>query len=164
VRSKLPSAEGTNQGRLGAYIPLVEVRIILTGFSSRISSTSRLPEKAAACASALRDRDDDFGSRSPPNSDWSTVRLPARLPVVLSRRAVLVAEEKFASRIKIAFAIDVSFFAASSSNHQMLANGGGAETGWQQSQSERSNESRSAIQAMSKLIGFRERLQRSSES
>jgi hypothetical protein len=130
--AKPASAEGPHQGRLGAYIPLVEVRIILTGFSSRISSTSRFPEKAAACASALRDRDDDFGSRSPPNSDWLTIRLPTRLPVVLSRRVVLVAEERFASRIKIAFAIDVSFFAASSSNHQMLANGGSPQTCRQQ--------------------------------
>jgi hypothetical protein len=49
----------------GTYIPLVDVRTILTGFASRISRTSRFPETAAARAKALRDKDDDFASRIP---------------------------------------------------------------------------------------------------
>jgi len=52
----------------GTYIPRVEVRIMRTGFSSRISSTRRFPEKAAARARAVRVRDDDFGWRSPGTS------------------------------------------------------------------------------------------------
>jgi hypothetical protein len=47
----------------GLY-PFVDVRIILTGLSSRISITNRFPEKAADRAKAEMDRDDDFGSRS----------------------------------------------------------------------------------------------------
>jgi hypothetical protein len=68
---------------LSLYIPLLDVRTILTGFSSRISMTSLFPEKAAACDSALRDRDEDFGSRRPPRSDWSMVRPPIRVSAAL---------------------------------------------------------------------------------
>jgi hypothetical protein len=60
-------------GRSGRYIPLVDVRTILTGVSSRISTISLLPDEAAAWASAVRDKDDDFGSRSPPNIDWLSI-------------------------------------------------------------------------------------------
>jgi hypothetical protein len=60
----------------GRYIPFVDVRTILTGVSSRISTTSLLPDEAAAWASAVRDRDDDFGSRSPTNIDWLNISLP----------------------------------------------------------------------------------------
>jgi hypothetical protein len=59
--------------RSGRYIPLVDVRTILTGTSSRISTTSLLPDEAAAWASAVRDKDDDFGSRSPPNIIWLNI-------------------------------------------------------------------------------------------
>ena len=122
-------------GRSRNYIPLVDIRMILTGFSSRISSTSRFPEEAAARASAARDRDDDFGSRSPPRRVWDTVRPSVRPPAALSARSVLAAladeplpffpiafednnplDVRFASLAKIAFAISASFFAVSSSN------------------------------------------------
>jgi hypothetical protein len=105
--------------------------MIFTGFSSRISITSLFPEKAAACASAVRDRDDDFGSRNPPRRDWFVIRPPARLPFALSRWSVLTVladealpffpidfegnhplEVRFASLAKIPFVIAVSFFAA----------------------------------------------------
>jgi hypothetical protein len=116
-----------------AYRPGVEVRTILTGVSSRISMISLLPEEAAACASAVRDRDDAFGSRSPPNSDRPNMRPPARLPDAFSWRAVFAASveeallffrialeennplgERFASFTNIAFIMDVSFRAAGS--------------------------------------------------
>jgi len=63
----------TLSGRSGHYIPLVDVRTTLTGVSSRISTTSLLPDEAAARASAVRDKDDDFGFRSPPNIDWLNI-------------------------------------------------------------------------------------------
>ena len=124
----------------GAYIPFVDVRTILTGFSSRISSIKRLPEKAAVWASAVRERDDDLGSRSPPRSDWPAIRPPARLPTALSRRTVLVVstdevltlfaidlesnnliEERFASLATIPFVMNISFIAVSSSNHECMS-------------------------------------------
>jgi hypothetical protein len=136
----VPPAVGGYAGQTRNYIPLVDIRMILTGFSSRISSTSRFPEKAAARASAARDWDDDFGSRSRPRRVWATVRPSVRLPVALSTRSVLAAladeplpffpfdfednnplDVRFASLAKIAFVIAVSFFffAVSSSNPKM---------------------------------------------
>ena len=56
-------------GRFGRYIPFVDVRTILTGVSSLISTTSLLPDEAATWASAVRDKHDDFGSKSPTNID-----------------------------------------------------------------------------------------------
>jgi len=92
---------------------------------------SLLPEEAAACASAVRERDDDFRSRSPPKRDWANIRPSDRLAGALSRRIVfaasteetvlfftIVLEEnsplggRFASFTKIAFAIVVSFWDA----------------------------------------------------
>jgi hypothetical protein len=116
-----------------AYRPLADVRTILTGVSSRISMMSLLPEEAAACASAVRERDDDFRSRSPPKRDWANIRRSDRLAGAFSRRIVfafaasteetllfvtIVLEEnsplggRFASFTKIAFAIVVSFWDA----------------------------------------------------
>jgi hypothetical protein len=71
VSPLLSSAETllTPDPGIGNYIPFVDVRIVLTGVSSRISSTNLFPEKAAARARALREREDDLGSRSPPRSD-----------------------------------------------------------------------------------------------
>jgi hypothetical protein len=63
-------ASDRKSGRSGRYIPFVDDRTILTGFSSRISTTSLLPDEAAAWARTVRDKDDDFGSRSPPNILW----------------------------------------------------------------------------------------------
>jgi hypothetical protein len=68
--SRFRSACDRNSGRSGRYRPFVDVRTILTGVSSRISTTSLLPDDAAAWARAVRDKDDDFGSSSPPNIDW----------------------------------------------------------------------------------------------
>jgi len=121
-----------DRGVLETYKPLVEVRTILTGFSSRISSTNRFPEKAAARARAVRDRDDDFGSRSPRRSDCSPM-LP-RLPVTLLLMSIFASladealplfpidfednnplDARFVSLAKIPFIIAVSFFTASSS-------------------------------------------------
>jgi hypothetical protein len=154
-------------GQTRNYIPLVDIRMILTGFSSRISSTSRFPEKAATRASAARDWDDDFGSRSPPRRVWATVRPSVRLLAALSTRSVLAAladeplpffpidfednnplDVRFASLAKIAFVIAISFLALSSSNPK-CANRDHAPT-------EGCNR-----WAMSKVMGFRERFQRS---
>src|SRR5271155_5765348 len=62
ARCRASVPENSGESYLGTYIPRVDVRMILTGFSSRISRTSRFPELAAARAKALRDKDDDFGS------------------------------------------------------------------------------------------------------
>jgi hypothetical protein len=165
-----PHGSSCGRGHAGQtrnYNPLVDIRMILTGFSSRISSTSRFPEKAATRASAARDWDDDFGSRSPPRRVWATVRPSVRLPAALSTRSVLAAladeplpffpidfednnplDVRFASLAKIAFVIAISFLALSSSNPK-CANRDHAPT-------EGCNR-----RAMSKVMGFRERFQRS---
>ena len=161
------------------YIPLVNVRIILTGFSSLISSISRFPEKAAAWASAARDRDEDFGSRRPPRSACSTIRPSARLPVDLSRRTVFAVsgdeiplfprdfegnhpfEERFISLAKIPFVIAASFFTANSSTHPAHADCNREPSELCDHLWGVSNGNRSIIQAELKLVGFRERLQRS---
>jgi hypothetical protein len=114
--------------QLGAYIPRIDVRTTLTGFSSLISITNRFPEKAAARAKALRDKDDDFGSRSPPKRACPVTRL--RLPFAWSCRSPIagltdevllvfptIFEGKnpfdaiFISLAKIPFIIEASLFA-----------------------------------------------------
>ena len=77
----------SGESQLATYIPRVDVRMILTGFSSRISRTSRFPEMAAARAKALRAKDDDFGSRIPPRRDCAATR--PRPPCAGSRRSPL---------------------------------------------------------------------------
>jgi hypothetical protein len=76
---------------LSRYIPFVDIRTIFTGVSSRISTTSLLPDEAAAWASAASDKDDDFRSRSPPNIDWLYIfvppfvfRVPSHVPPLFS--------------------------------------------------------------------------------
>jgi hypothetical protein len=73
LHSRFRSAYDRKSGRSGRYRPFVDVRTILTGVSSRISTTSLLPDEAAAWARAVRDKDDDFRSRSPPNIDWLNI-------------------------------------------------------------------------------------------
>lgn len=78
LRLPFRSACDRKSGRSGRYRPfvdvwtilIVDVRTILTGVSSRISTTSLLPDEAAAWARVVRDKDDNFGSRSPPNINW----------------------------------------------------------------------------------------------
>jgi hypothetical protein len=61
----------------------------LTGVSSRISTTSLLPDEAAAWARAVRDNDDDLDPGVPPTSIGYTFCTSVQVPGALSRPTVM---------------------------------------------------------------------------